>query len=457
MTTASPTLLVRAQICHTPRDPFTTDNALVSYEDGGLAIQDRRVLHAGDWPLVRAEHPDAAILDARDALLIPGLVDTHVHFPQVAVIGTMGLQLLEWLQRKTLPHEARLANPLCAERTADTFLRLLASNGTTTALVFGSHFTGAQNALFRAAERWRLRITSGLVVSDVSLRDELHTEPERAREQSLELAARWHGRGHLRYAVTPRFSLSCTEAMLDACGHALATIEDGWFTTHINENVDEIDVVRAAFPGFRDYLDTYERFGLIGARSVLAHNVHPEDRELERIAAAFASIAHCPSSNAFVGSGLFPLRRHVEHGIRIGLGSDVGGGTGFSMLKEAAHAYQTQMLHPAGYPLSPAHALHLATRAGALTLGLEHEIGDFQAGKAADFVLLRAPRGSTLESVLEEQTLVEDRLASFITLAREEAISDVFIDGIRLPVGQATETRASCGLRGSDALETSAE
>lgn len=440
MTTDSPTLLVRAQICHTPRDPFTTDDALVSYEDGGLAIQAGRVLHAGDWPLVRAQHPDTAILDARDALLIPGLVDTHVHFPQVAVIGTMGLQLLEWLQRKTLPHEARLADPLCAKRTAETFVRLLASNGTTTALVFGSHFAGAQDALFRAAERWRLRITSGLVVSDVNLRDELHAEPQRAREQSLALADRWHGRGHLRYAVTPRFSVSCTEAMLDACGHALATIGDGWFTTHINENLDEIDVVRAAFHGFRDYLDTYERFGLIGSRSVLAHNVHPTDNELERIAAASASIAHCPSSNAFVGSGLFPLRRHVEHGIRIGLGSDVGGGTGFSVLKEAAHAYQMQMLHPVGYLLSPAHALYLATRAGALALGLGHEIGDFQPGKAADFVLLRSPRASTLESVLEEQNLVEDRLASFITLAREEAISDVFIDGVRLPVGQATET-----------------
>src|SRR5919107_1699466 len=339
--------IVRAQILHTPRDPFTVGpDALEALSDGGLAYDENgRILATGSFADVRAAHPAADVHDASDAILLPGLVDLHVHYPQIAVIGSMGMTLLEWLATRTLPEEARLADTAYAEEVARVFVRGLARNGTTTALVFGSHFPAAQEALFAEAERSGLRIASGLVVSDQNLMPVLHSAPEEAYERSRALIERWHGRGRLRYAVTPRFSLSCTDAMLECCGAVLADgPADLLFTSHINENPAEIQAVAELFPWAHDYLHTYERHGLVGRGSVLAHDVHVSDSELRRLAAADASVAHCPSSNAFLASGIFPMARHCEHGVRFGLGTDVGAGTGLSLFKEALMAYHVQMV-----------------------------------------------------------------------------------------------------------------
>jgi guanine deaminase len=297
--------IVRARVMHTPRDPFRDDGALEAFDDGAVAIEEGRVLATGSFPDVRRRHPDAAVLDTGGALLLPGLVDTRVHYPQLALVGAMGLELVEWLERRVLPEEARLADPAHAERVARDFLRGLAAAGTTTALVFGAHFPDAQEALFVEAERVGLRITSGLVVSDRNLRPELHVEPEEAYAAGRRLPERWHNRGRLRYAVTPRFASSCSEAMLEACG---ALPGDLIVTTHINESLPEISAVAELFPSARDYLDTYERFGLVGTSTVLAHDVHATDDELRRLAERGASVAHCPASNAFLGSGAFPMR-----------------------------------------------------------------------------------------------------------------------------------------------------
>src|SRR5919199_2276281 len=280
------TTIVRAQILHTPRDPFAVGGAaLEALSDGGLAYDGHgRILACGPFADVRAAHPDADVVDAADAVLLPGLVDLHVHYPQIAVIGAMGMTLLEWLASRTLPEEARLADATYAVEVARAFVRGLARNGTTAALVFGSHFAGAQEALFAEAERSGLRIASGLVVSDRNLLAELHATPAEAFERSRALLHRWHGRGRLRYAVTPRFSLSCTDEMLEACA-ALCDEADVFVTSHINENPAEIQAVGELFPWARDYLETYERFGLVGRRSVFAHDVHVSDDELRRLAA----------------------------------------------------------------------------------------------------------------------------------------------------------------------------
>ncbi|HWE12363.1 MAG TPA: guanine deaminase [Solirubrobacteraceae bacterium] len=423
------TTIVRAQVAHTPRDPSDHDDALQAFSDGAVAFAEGRILASGDYADVQPRYPDAEIVDARDAILLPGFVDCHVHYPQIAVIGAMGLELLDWLRTRTLPEETRLADDAYAKHTARTFLRGLARNGTTTALVFGSHFPGAQEALFSAAEESGLRIASGLVVSDRNLLPELHITPEAAFEASRALIARWHGRGLLRYAVTPRFSVSCSEEMLEAC-RALGEQADGLlFTSHLNENRSEIEFVAELFRWARDYLETYERFGLVHERSILAHNVHATDDELRRLAAARASIAHCPSSNAFLGSGVFAMRRHLEHGVRFALGTDVGAGTGLSMFKEGLMGYHMQMVSPDGHPLSPAHILYLATRAGAAALGLEDEVGDLSAGKSADFVLVRPPQRSTLHAVLERSPSFEAALGALFTLAREESIAEVRVAG----------------------------
>lgn len=418
--------IVRARVMHTPRDPFREDGALEVFDDGAVAFDDGRILTTGSFAGVRREHPDAEVLDTGGALLLPGLVDTHVHYPQIAVVGAMGPELLEWLERRALPEEARLADPSHAERVARDFVHGLTAAGTTTALVFGSHFPDAQEALFAEAERVGLRITSGLVVSDRNLLPALHLTPDEAYEASRRLLERWHNRGRLRYAVTPRFSGSCSEAMLEACA---ALPGDLTVTTHINESVAEIRAVAELFPWSGDYLETYERYGLAGKGSVLAHDVHVTDDELRRLAAAGACVAHCPASNAFLGSGAFPMRRHLEHGVRFALGTDVGAGTGLSLLKEGLMSYQVQRLLPDGCQLHPEHLLYLATSAGAEALGLGDTVGDLSPGKSADYVLVRPPAGGLLETVLHHADSPEEALGAVFTLAREESVAEVRLAG----------------------------
>jgi guanine deaminase len=431
--------IVRAHLMHAPRDPFAAGAAaLESFPDGALAFAGGRILAAGDHAGVARHHPGAEVIDARGAILLPGLVDTHVHFPQLGILGAMGLELLDWLEERALPEEARLADAAYARALARDFVGALAANGTTTALVFGSHFPAAQEALFEEAERRGLRIASGLVVSDRHLRPELHRTPEEAYDAGRELAARWHGRGRLRYAVTPRFALSCSEPMLESCGALAAELGDALVTSHVNESAAEVRRVAELFPSARDYLETYERAGLVGPSTLLAHDVHVTDGELQRLAAARAVVASCPSSNAFLGSGIFPMRRHLDAGVRFALGTDVGAGTTPSVLGECLFSYQAQMLAPGGIRLHPAHLLWLATAAGARALGLGDEVGDLTPGKQADFVLLRPPRGSTLAKVLARSASADDGLGAVIALAREESVVEVRVAGERVAPAEVT-------------------
>lgn len=424
------TTILRARIAHTPRDPFTTEHALETFDDGAVAFDDRGVILAtGPASDVIAAHPEATAQDRRDCVLIPGLVDTHVHYPQIPVIGAMGLELLEWLALRTLPEEAKMADLGHAQKAAERFTRLLAANGTTSALVFGSHFPHAQNALFEAADASGLRIASGLVVSDRNLRPELEVTPDEAYEQSTRLKDRWHSHNRLRYAVTPRFSVSASEAMLDVCGTLLRESPTTLFTSHVNESKGEIDFVGELFPKAKDYVGTYEDAGLLTERSVLAHNVHVSTGELKRLAHARTAVAHCPSSNAFLSSGIFPMGRHVEHGVCFGMGTDVGAGTGLSMLKEGLVAYHVQMVRNQGHMLGPAHLLYLATSAGAKALNLGDTAGDLTPGKQADLVLIKPPRGGTLEAVLEETPDWNAALGAIFTLAREECVVETRVAG----------------------------
>ncbi|GAA5534282.1 guanine deaminase [Deinococcus aluminii] len=433
--------LYRATFMHTPESPFTAPDALQVQEDGGLLVEDGRILASGPYAEVRANSPRAEVVDLRGGVLLPGFIDTHVHYPQVRVLGGLGMQLLEWLDKNTLPEEARLSDPTYARAVAREFLSALASNGTTTALVFGSHYASAMDVFFEEATRTGLRVVAGQVVSDRLLRPELHTTPERAYAEGKALIERWHGVGRALYAVTPRFALSASEALLDACGTLMREFPDVRFTSHINENPREVQTVLELFPGARDYLDPYEQAGLVTHRGVLAHNVHPTDRELGVMAAHHCSAAHCPCSNSALGSGLFPLRRHLQAGVHVALGTDVGGGTGFSMLKEGLQAYfMQQLLGTAGVPLGPAHLLYLSTRAGAQALDLGDLTGDFGVGKAFDAVCLRPPEGTTLDTVLNHADSPERMLADLFTLGTQQDVAQVWVGGDpvyrRVPAGQ---------------------
>jgi len=428
--------LFRGTVVDAPDDPFS-GGAVRAEDDAGLLVRDGVILERGAFADVRARHPDEEVVDLSGGLVLPGFVDTHVHFPQVRIIGGLGMPLLDWLEKCALPEEARLADEAYAAGVAEDFVGGLARAGTTTALVFGAHFAPAVDLLFAAADRTGLRVTTGLVVSDRLLREELLTTPERGHADGLALARRWHGTGRNRYAVIPRFSLSCSDDMLASCRALLDDVPGAWFTSHLNENLDEILTVRRLFDC--SYTETYDRHRLLGPRSVLAHNVHPGDGDLRLLADRGASVSHCPSSNAALASGVFPMARHVQHGVRVALGSDVGAGTGFSLLKEGLQAYFTQQqLGERGYPLTPAHLLHLATAAGAAALGLADQVGDLSVGKRFDAQWLRPSPGSALDVALRHASGSEAALARAFALGTEADVRAVWVDGEQLrPAGGA--------------------
>ncbi|HZX05626.1 guanine deaminase [Kribbella sp.] len=419
--------LYRGTFIDTPEDPFAGAGLRVD-SDAGLLVEDGLIVARGPYLELREAHPAEQVVDLRDGVVLPGFVDTHVHFPQIRAVGGLGLPLLEWLDRYALPEEARMADVDYATGVAQEFVRGLAAAGTTSALVFGAHYPDAVDALFNAASQVGLRVTSGLVLSDRLLRPELLTTPVRAYAESLALANRWHGVGRNRYAVTPRFSLSCTDELLATCRELLDAIPGALFTSHVNENEAEIATVADLFGG-SDYVTTYDRHGLVDRRTVLAHNVHPTDVELKTLATSGATVAHCPTSNAALGSGLFPLTRHLQYGVRVALGSDVGAGTGFSLLKEGLQAYFCQQLQgDQGRPLTAAHLLYLATTAGAEALNLP-QVGHLSVGHHFDAQLLRPTEGSPLAVAITHAEDTDEALARIFTLGTPTDIQAVWING----------------------------
>ncbi len=426
--------LFRGTFLDTPENPFTGGTLRVA-TDAALLVEDGVFRARGADQELRRAHPAEQVVDLTGGLVLPGFVDTHVHFPQIRAVGGMGMPLMEWLDKYALPEEARMADPAYAGSVAEEFVRGLAAAGTTSALVFGAHYVDAMDTLFSAASRVGLRVTSGLVVSDRLLRPDLLTTPDRAHTESVALANRWHGVGRNRYAVTPRFSLSCTDELLAACHDVMNDVPDAWFTSHLNENDAEIATVAELFGG-SDYLSTYDKHGLVGRRSVFAHNVHPTDVELKLLGTTGATVAHCPTSNAALGSGLFPIGRHLDHGVRVALGSDVGAGTGFSLLKEGLQAYFCQqLLGDNGHPLTSAHLLHLSTSAGAEALGLD-EVGDLSVGKRFDAQLLRPADSSPLAVGITHAADAEEVLARIFTLGTPADVRAVWIDGELLTTGE---------------------
>ena len=421
--------IYRAQVFDTPDDPFT-GGTLRAEADAGVVVSGGSIVARGDFSSIRSQYPDEEVVDLRDGVLLPGLVDAHVHYPQVRAIGALGMPLLDWLDKCALPEEARLADANYAREVSRDFVHGLVSAGTTSALVFGSHFAEAVDVFFAEAARVGVRVTAGLVVSDRLLPSELLTTPERAYDDAVALARRWHGVGRTRYAVTPRFSYSTGNELLDSCAGVLKDVPGAWFTSHVNENPAEIAEVARMFDEAEHYVGTYDQHGLLGHRSVLAHNVHASDRELALLGGRQTVVAHCPTSNAALGSGMFPMREHLDHGVRLSLGSDVGAGTGFSILKEGLQAYfLQQLLGSKGVHLTAAHLLHLATKAGAAALGLADTVGDLGIGKEFDAILIAPDRGEPLEVGLRQALSADDALARIFAMGGAGDITRVWIGG----------------------------
>ena len=416
----------RGEIVSVPHDPREAGDAGVRHEpDGLLVVEDGRVLARGAYAELAPRFAQAAVTDLTGRLIAPGFIDAHVHYPQVDRIAAHGHGLLDWLDQHIFPVEAAFEDRAHADDVAAFFLTELLRNGTTTALVFATVHPGSVDALFEAALLRGMRIASGKTLMDLGP-EGLRDTPQGGRAESEALIARWRGRGRLSYAVTPRFAPTSSDAQLAAAGELIAAHPEVLLHTHLSETSGEAAQVAARFPSARHYLDVYDRFGLVGPRSVFAHGVHLDGQACARLAQAGAGVAFCPSSNLFLGSGLFDLALADAHGVRLGVGTDVGAGTSFSMLHTLGEAYKVCRMRDVG--LDPFRALHLATVGGARLMGVADRVGALEPGQEADFVVVDPAATPLLARRTAGQPL-RDRLFALQILGDDRAIAATYLMG----------------------------
>ncbi len=421
----------RASIFHLLRDPAAEGDgpAYAYHPDGLLLVEHGQVAACGAYDALQPRLGDIPIQAFPGRLITPGFVDLHVHLPQTDKIAAHGAQLLDWLERHIFPAEAAFADPAHARPAARFFIDELLRNGTTTALVFGSSHKASVEALFEDALSRDMRLIAGKVLMDRHAPASLCDTVEDGRRETLELIDAWAGRGRLGYAVTPRFAITSTDAQLAMAGEILAAYPQVWMQTHLAENLAEIRDTARLFPGASDYLNVYERFGLVGPRSVFAHCIHLDDGGFGRMAAAGAAAAFCPSSNLFLGSGLFDLKRACRHGLKLGIGTDVGAGTSFSILHTLGEAYKIGQLR--GHVLDPFSAFYLATLGGARALGLGDRIGNFEPGKEADFLVLDPAATPLLAQRLAGVSDLGERLFALQILGDDRVVEHTYLAGQR--------------------------
>jgi len=419
----------RAAILHSIADPAVVgvEQSYEYFEDGVLVVENGQVAKVGHAADLLPTLKGVEITEYRDALITPGFIDTHIHYPQTGMIASYGEQLLDWLNTYTFPTEQQFADKAHAADVAGIFLKELLRNGTTTALVFGSVHKQSIDAFFEAAEALNLRMIAGKVLMDRNAPDYLTDTPESGYADSKELIERWHGKGRLHYAVTPRFAPTSTPEQLTLAGKLLGEYPDLYMHTHLSENRKEIEWVKALFPERKGYLDVYDHYKLIGARSVFAHGVHLCDDECKRLAETGSAVAFCPTSNLFLGSGLFDLNKLEQHGVRVGLGTDVGAGTSFSQLQSLNEAYKVMQLQ--GKKLDPFKSLYLATLGGANALYLDDKLGNFESGKDADFVVLDYNATPLISYRMQQAKTLDERLFALTMLGDDRAIKETFAAG----------------------------
>ena len=427
------TTAFRASILHCLADPGgATDHnksAAVEYiDDGLLIVENGYVRETGEAEaLLPGLSGDIEVIEHRDKLIIPGMIDCHVHFPQVDIIASYGEQLLDWLNRYAYPVEQKFADAAHAAEVADFFVDELLRNGTTTALVFATVHPQSVDAIFDKALKQNMRLLAGKVLMDKNCPEALRDDPQSGYTDSLALINKWHGKGRLSYAITPRFAVTSSEDQLAEAGRLASEHPDVYVHTHLAEDDDEVELIAKQFPWSASYLDVYEHFGLVRERSVFAHCLHLDDGDRKTLSEHGGAIAFCPTSNLFLGSGLFDLRSANDKGIRVGLGTDVGGGTSLSVLRTASEAYK--VLHLQGQALPPFDALYLATLGAARALYLEDKIGNFEPGKEADFVVLDSRATSITARRLSKSDDVAEKLFALIMLGDDRSVVATYLMG----------------------------
>jgi guanine deaminase len=413
-------------------DPFLTNpkTAFVHESDGLVICRDGMIQAVGPYAALKTQLPAGTeVADYSGCLIAPGFIDTHIHYVQTGIIGVQGHQLLDWLNEYTFIAEQAFADEAICRDTARVFCDELLRHGTTTALVFCSVHAGSVNALFEEAQNRNLRLIAGKVLMDRNAPAALRDTAQSGYDQSKALIQRWHGRGRALYAITPRFAVSSTPEQLELAGALWKEHPGVFMQTHISENTDEIAEVKQLFPERRDYLDVYDHFGLTGQRAVLAHGIHLGERELCRCHETGTALAHCPTSNTFLGSGLFRAK-HVKdpkRPVHVGIGTDIGGGTSFSMLATMSEAYKVAQLE--GHPIDAVEAFFLATLGGARALGLDDRIGTLSAGREADMVVLDPNATPLLAFRNGRSRSIRETLAVLSTLGDDRAVRATYVAG----------------------------
>ncbi|ULB08604.1 guanine deaminase [Cereibacter azotoformans] len=419
--------LLLGQVLSFAGDPFLEGEAAARHETrGGVLVDEGRIRAVGPADGLRAAHPEARVTDYGQALISAGFIDAHVHYPQTAIIASWGKRLIDWLETYTFPEEMRFGDPAYAADIAGRYLDLTLAQGTTTVCSYCTIHPESVDAFFEAAGQRGVRAFAGKTCMDRNAPEGLRDTAETAYSDSKRLLEKWHGRDRLSYVITPRFSPTSTPEQLAALGALWREHPGCLMQTHLSEQLDEIEWVKELHPQARDYLDTYEAQGLLREGAVFGHAIHLAPRERARLAEAGASLVHCPTSNSFIGSGLFDMGL-VAEGIRVGLATDTGGGSSFSMLRTMAAAYEIGQLR--GQALHPAQLWWLATAGSARALRGEDRIGNLAPGMEADIVVVDLASTPAIEQATRRAETIWQALFPTIMMGDDRAIRAVWVGG----------------------------
>jgi guanine deaminase len=418
--------LILGQVLSFTGDPFAEGpDAARHITHGGVLIDNGLIQAVGDGATLRAQYPQAKVTDHGRCLISAGFVDAHVHYPQTAIIASWGKRLIDWLNQYTFPEEMRFHDPAYAAEIANRYLDLTLANGTTTVCTYATIHPASVDAIFTAAQSRGLRLYAGKTCMDRNAPDGLLDTPRSAYDDSKALLNKWHGVDRLNYVITPRFSPTSTPEQLAALGALWREYPDCLMQTHLSEQTDEIEWVRSLHPQSRDYLDTYEVQGLLREGALYGHAIHLTAREKDRLIEAGASLIHCPTSNTFIGSGLFDMT--LAHHLRVGLATDTGGGSSFSMLHTMAAAYEIGQLR--GQALHPAQLWWLATQGSARALHADHQIGNLAEGMEADIVVIDLASTPAIEQATRRAETLWQQVFPTIMMGDDRAIRATWVGG----------------------------
>lgn len=423
---------VRGTMVYLTGDPFLVSAAtcLQHLEDGLLIIDEGKIVACGAAPTLLNRLPGGAPVHTYPhGIILPGFVDTHLHYVQTDIIGSYGEQLLDWLNAYTFPEELTFSDPVHCKNVARRFIDQLLKSGTTAAMVFCAVYPQSVDALFEEAQRLNMRLIAGKVLMDRNAPDGLQDTVQSGYDDSKRLIEKWHGTGRLSYAITPRFAPTSSPEQLEAAGQLWKTYPTTYVQSHLAENKQEVTWATSLFPERKNYLDIYHYYGLTGKRALYAHGVHLLEEEFQCCHDTQTALAHCPTSNMFLGSGLFDLStaKKANRPVEVGLGTDIGAGTSFSMLVTLNEAYKTGQLR--NVSLDGVKLLYLATLGGARALCMEDKIGTLEAGKEADFIVLNTHATALMKERMSRVTSIHEKLFLLTVLGTEETVEATYVAG----------------------------